>query len=92
MSLLGGNNLKEQQKINGLELKINREKQKLDQKLTRQKILLSAFLVDILENNSVDGIKEYTADNLLGFLTRQGDKDLMTEFTDNLRKKKNLNQ
>ena len=49
MSLLGGNDLKEQQKINDLELKINREKQKLDKKLTRQKILLGAFLVDALE-------------------------------------------
>ncbi len=39
MSLLGGNDLKEQQKINEFELKINREKQKLDKKLTRQKIL-----------------------------------------------------
>lgn len=30
MSLLDGNDLKEKQKINELELKINREKQKLD--------------------------------------------------------------
>ena len=51
MSLLGGNDLKEQQKINELELKINREKQKLDKKLTRQKILLGAFLVDALEKD-----------------------------------------
>ena len=88
MSLLGGNDLKEQQKINELELKINREKQKLDKKLTRQKILLGAFLVDALENDSVEGLKEHTANNLLSFLTRQGDKDLMTEFTDNLIKQK----
>ena len=80
MSLLGGDDLKEQQKINDLELKINREKQKLDKKLTRQKILLGAFLVDILEKDAVDGLKEYTADNLLGFLNRQGDKDLMKNF------------
>ena len=80
MSLLGGNDLKEQQKINDLELKINKEKQKLDKKLTRQKILLGAFFVDALENNAVDGLKGYTADNLLDFLTRQGDKDLMQEF------------
>lgn len=85
MSLLGGNDLKEQQKINELELKINREKQKLDKKLTRQKILLGAFLVDTLENNSVDGLKEYTADNLLNFLTRQGDKDLMLDLVENLK-------
>ena len=80
MSLLGGNDLKEQQKINDLELKINREKQKLDKKLTRQKILLGAFLVDTLENNAVDGLKEYTAKELLDFLTRKVDKELMEDF------------
>ena len=83
MSLLG-NNLKEQQKINELELKINREKQKLDKKRTRQKILLGAFLVDALEKDSVDGLRKYTADNLLGFLTRQSDKDLMEEIVESL--------
>ncbi|SJM38492.1 MULTISPECIES: mobilization protein MobS [Psychrobacter] len=84
MSLLGGNDLKEQQRINELEAKINREKQKLDKKLTRQKILLGAFFVDALENNSVQGLKEYTADNLLDFLSRQGDKDLMTDLVKGL--------
>lgn len=86
MRLLDSNDLKEQQKINELQLKINREKQKLDKKLTRQKILLGAFLVDALENDSVDGLKEYTADNLLDFLTRQGDKDLMKELVESLSK------
>ena len=80
MSLLGSSDLKEQQKINNLELKINIERQKLDKRLTRQKILLGAFLVDALENDSVQGLKEYTADNLLNFLTRQTDKDLMTDL------------
>lgn len=84
MSLLGGNDLKEQQRINELEAKINREKQKLDKKLTRQKILLGAFFVDALENNSVQGLKEYTADNLLDFLSRQGDKDLMADLVKGL--------
>lgn len=84
MSLLGGNDLKEQQRINELEAKINREKQKLDKKLTRQKILLGAFFVDALENNSVQGLKEYTADNLLDFLSRRGDKDLMTDLVKGL--------
>jgi len=84
MSLLGGNDLKEQQRINELELKINREKQKLDKKLTRQKILLGAFLVDALEKNSVDGLRKYTADHLLDFLTRQNDKDLMEEIVKSL--------
>ncbi len=80
MSLLGGNDLKEQQKINELELKINREKQKLDKKLTRQKILLGAFLVDALEKNQVHGLKEYTAKELPNFLNRKTDKDLMKEL------------
>ena len=84
MSLLGGNDLKEQQKINDLELKINREKQKLDKKLTRQKILLGAFLVDALEKDSVEGLKKYTADNLWSFLTRQTDKDLMADLVKGL--------
>ena len=85
MSLLGGNDLKEQQKINELELKINREKQKLDKKLTRQKILLGAFMIELLETNKVDGLVQYTADNLEGFLNRQGDKELMKELINNLK-------
>ena len=70
MSLLDSNDLK--------------EKQKLDKKLTRQKILLGAFLVDALENDAVDGLREYTADNLLDFLTRQTDKDLMADLVKGL--------
>ncbi|WP_298974676.1 mobilization protein MobS [uncultured Psychrobacter sp.] len=84
MRLLGGNDLKEQQKIHELQLKINREKQKLDKKLTRQKILLGAFLVDALEKDVVDGLKEYTSDNLLDFLSRQTDKDLMADLVKGL--------
>lgn len=84
MSLLGGNNLKEQQKINDLELKINKEKQKLDKKLTRQKILLGAFLIDAIEKDAVDGLKDYTANNLLSFLTRKADKNLMVDLVKEL--------
>ena len=90
MSLLGGNDLKEQQKIHDLELKINREKQKLDKKLTRQKILLGAFLVDALEKDSVEGLKKYTADNLLDFLSRQTDKELMKDLVNGLIDKANI--
>ena len=85
MSLLGGNDLKEQQKVNELELKINREKQKLDKKLTRQKILLGAFFIDMLENNEVAGVRSYTAQNLGSFLLRKGDKELMSEIISNLK-------
>jgi len=90
MSLLGGNDLKEQQKINELELKINREKQKLDKKLTRQKILLGAFFVDALEKDAVEGLKEYTANNLLDFLSRQTDKELMSDLVKGLRNKTDI--
>jgi len=84
MSLLGGNDLKEQQKINALELKINREKQKLDKKLTRQKILLGAFLVETLEKDSVDGLREYTVKTLPKYLTRETDRELLKGLVENL--------
>lgn len=84
MNLLGGNDLKEQQKINELELKINREKQKLDKKLTRQKILLGAFFADALKKNEVHGLREYTARELPVFLTRKTDKDLMKNLIEEL--------
>ena len=84
MSLLGGNDLKEQQKINELELKINREKQKLDKKLTRQKILLGTFLVDALEKNSVQDLRRYTVDNLPEFLTRNTDEELVKDLIEGI--------
>ena len=84
MSLLGGNDLKEQQKINELELKINREKQKLDKKLTRQKILLGAFMIDALEKNSIRDLRQYIIDNLPEFLTRNTDKELMKDLIEGI--------
>ena len=42
------------------------------------------FLVDALEKDSVDDLKEYAADNLLNFLTRQEDKDLMLDLVKGL--------
>lgn len=83
------NDLKERQKINELQLKINREKQKLDKKLTRQKILLGAFMIELLETNKIDGLAQYTADNLEEFLTRQGDKELMGDVINNLKSQVN---
>ncbi|WP_352339577.1 mobilization protein MobS [Psychrobacter sp. 16-MNA-CIBAN-0192] len=84
MGLLGGNDLKEQQKINELELKINREKQKLDKKLTRQKILLGAFLIDTLEKDQVHGLKDYIAKSLPEYLTRETDRELLKGLIENL--------
>lgn len=87
MRLLGGNDLKEQQRINELEAKINREKQKLDKKLTRQKILLGAFFIDILENQEISGLRSYTVKNLEQFLSRKADKELMAEIIEKLNDK-----
>lgn len=89
MSILSTSDQKEQQKINELEQRIQREKAKLDKKLTRQKILLGAFLIDVIENNKVTGMREYTAKNLEDFLTRQGDKELMSDVIDNLKSSTN---
>ncbi|WP_205703353.1 hypothetical protein [Jeotgalibacillus sp. S-D1] len=83
--------MKEQQKINELELKINREKQKLDKKLTRQKILLGAFLIETLEKNEVEKLREYVANNLDDFLTRESDRELMSDVIEKLKKISNKN-
>ena len=91
MSLLGGDDLKEQQKINELELKINREKQKLDKKLTRQKILLGAFLIETLEKNEFERLRDYVANNLDDFLTRESDRKLMSDVIEKLKKISNKN-
>ena len=86
MSLLGIDDLKEQQRINELEQKIKREKAKRDKKITHQKIILGAFLLDMLEKNAVAGLKKYTAENLDDFLTRKSDKEDFESFIDNLKK------
>ncbi|MGE6482256.1 mobilization protein MobS [Psychrobacter namhaensis] len=84
MSILGNDELKEQQKLKSLELAINREKAKVDKKLTRQKIILGAFFIDALEKNQVQGLKEYTAKKLPEYLTRETDRDLLKGLIDNL--------
>lgn len=84
MSILGNDELKEQQKVKSLELAINREKAKVDKKLTRQKILLGAFLIETLEKNEVHGLKEYTAKTLPEYLTRETDRELLKGLIENL--------
>lgn len=95
MSLLTNDDLKEQQRINDLEQKIKREKAKLDKKMTRRKILLGSFMIELLEKNKVEDLAQYTADNLDAFLTRQGDKELMGDLINNLKSQvgevKNIN-
>lgn len=85
MSLLTTDKLKEQQKINELEKKIQDEKDKLDKKVIHQKIVLGEFLLDMLEKNAVAGLKEYTVNNLDEFLTRKTDKEAFKAFIDSLK-------
>lgn len=85
MSLLGRDDLKEQQKIKELEKKIQDERDKLDKKVIHQKIVLGEFLLDMLEKNAVVGLKEYTVNNLDEFLTRKTDKESFKAFIDSLK-------
>lgn len=85
MSLLTTDKLKEQQKINELEKKIQDEKDKLDKKVIHQKIVIGEFFLDMLEKNAVDGLKKYTAENLSDFLTRESDKESFKAFIDSLK-------
>lgn len=80
MSLIDNNDMKEQQRINELQQKIAREKAKLDKKLTRKKILLGAFLIETLEDNAVNNLRDYTAKNLPKFLTRETDRKLLSDL------------
>lgn len=85
MSLLGRDDLKEQQKINELEQKIKLEKEKLDKRVTHQKIILGEFLLDMLEKNKIEGLGAYIANNLSDFLTRKSDKEAFEAFIDSLK-------
>lgn len=85
MSLLTTDKLKEQQKINELEKKIQDEKDKLDKKVIHQKIVLGEFLLDMLEKNKIEGLRAYIANNLSDFLTRKSDKESFKAFIDSLK-------
>lgn len=80
MNLIDNNDMKEQQRINELQRKIALEKAKLDKKLTRKKILLGAFLIEALEDNTVNDLRDYTAKNLPKFLTRETDRKLLKDL------------
>lgn len=63
------------------------KKVQAEKALTRQKILLgSFFFLDMLENNKLEGIREYTANNLDKHLTRNADKELLAPVIDNVKK------
>ena len=86
MSLLVDSSSKEQQRINELQRQLNARLEKQGKDETRQKILLGAFLLDLLEQDKVGGLRQYTVDNLDKFLSRDGDRNLLSPVLTNVKK------
>lgn len=86
MSLLIANDDKELARLNELERQLKLKKEKMDKNATRQKILLGAFLLDLLENDKVTGLRDYTIANLENFVTRDGEKKLVEPIINNVKR------
>ena len=86
MSLLIANDDKELARLNELERQLKLKKEKMDKNATRQKILLGAFLLDLLENDKLPGLRDYTVANLESFVTRDGEKNLVKPVITNVKK------
>ena len=86
MSLLVADDDKELARLNELERQLKLKKEKISKNATRQKILLGAFLLDLLENNKVSGLRDYTVDNLENFVNRDDEKKLVKPVINNVKK------
>lgn len=86
MSLLIADDDKELARLNELERQLKLKKEKMDKNATRQKILLGAFLLDLLENDKLPGLRDYTVANLESFVTRDGEKNLVKPVINNVKK------
>ena len=86
MSLLIADDDKELARLNELERQLKLKKEKMDKNATRQKILLGAFLLDLLEHDKVLGLRDYTVANLESFVTRDGEKNLVKPVISNVKK------
>ena len=86
MSLLIADDDKELARLNELERQLKIKKEKMDRNATRQKILLGAFLLDLLEHDKVLGLRDYTVANLESFVTRDGEKNLVKPAITNVKK------
>ena len=82
MSLLIADDDKELARLNELERQLKLKKEKMDKNATRQKILLGAFLLEMLEN----GLRDYTVANLESFVNRDGEKNLVKPVINNVKK------
>mgnify|MGYP001037204445 CR=1 FL=1 len=86
MSLLIADDDKELARLNELERQLKLKKEKMDKNATRQKILLGAFLLDLLENDKLPGLRDYTVANLESFVNRDGEKKLVEPVIANVKK------
>jgi len=80
------NELKERQRLEELKRKAKLQQVKLDKRLNKQKILMGAFLGQVLAGESEDEkfIQNYFAKNFPAFLTRKSDKELFASMVKSL--------
>ena len=86
MSLLIADDDKELARLNELERQLKIKKEKMDRNATRQKILLGAFLLDLLEHDKVPGLRNYTIENLESFVNRDAEKKLVEPIINNVKR------
>ena len=82
----GANDLKERQRLEELQRQAKVQKVKLDKRLNKQKILMGAFLGQVLATKGDDEkmIQDYFAMNFPDFLTRAADKQLFKSIIESL--------
>ncbi len=80
------NELKERQRLEELKRQAKVQQVKLDKRLNKQKILMGAFLGQVLAGNSEEDkfIQNYFAKNFPEFLTRKSDKELFKSMIESL--------
>lgn len=80
------NDLKERQRLEELKRKAKLQQVKLDKRLNKQKILMGAFLGQVLAGESEEEkfIQNYFAKNFPAFLTRKSDKELFESMVKSL--------
>lgn len=80
------NSLKERQRLEELQRQAKVQQVKLDKRLNKQKILMGAFLGQVLATKGDDEkfIQNYFAMNFPNFLTRSSDKQLFKSMVESL--------
>ena len=83
------NDLKERQRLEELKRQAKVQQVKLDKRLNKQKILMGAFLGQVLASDGRDEkmIQKYFATNFPSYLTRESDKFLFKSMIESLGKK-----